>query len=70
VLAGHPATLWVNAGRQHLTLLEELCLAGDARCDLLSDAVLAALAVEAGATVITYDCDFARFPGLRWGTTR
>lgn len=67
-LAAHPAVLWVNAGRQHLAVLEELCRAGDARGDLVSDAVIAALAVEAGATVVTYDRDFARFPGLRWAT--
>ncbi len=29
-------------------------------------AAIAALAVEAGATVVTYDRDFARFPGLTW----
>ncbi len=65
-LARHPATLWLNPGRQHLALFEELCGAGDARGDLVSDAAIAALAVEAGATVVTYDRDFARFPGLRW----
>jgi toxin-antitoxin system PIN domain toxin len=67
-LAAHPSTVWVNPGRQHLQLLEELCLGGDARGDLVSDAVIAALAVEAGATVITYDRDFARFGGVRWRT--
>lgn len=67
-LAAHPATVWVNPGRQHLHLAEELCRAADARGDLVSDAVIAALAVEAGATVVTYDRDFARFPGVRWAT--
>ncbi len=67
-LAGHPCTTWVNPGRQHLPLLEELCRSGDARGDLVSDAVIAALALEAGATVITYDRDFARFGRLRWRT--
>jgi predicted nucleic acid-binding protein len=60
----------VNPGRQHLTILEELCRTGDARGDLVSDAVIAALAVEAGATVITYDRDFSRFTGLRWSAPR
>ena len=64
-LAAHPSTVWVNPGRQHLQLLEELCRDGDARGDLVSDAVIAALAVEAGAEVVTYDRDFARFPGVR-----
>jgi toxin-antitoxin system PIN domain toxin len=67
-LAAHPTTAWVNPGRRHLPLLEELCRDGDARGDLVSDAVIAALAMEAGATVVTYDRDFARFSGVRWST--
>jgi toxin-antitoxin system PIN domain toxin len=67
-LAAHPATMWVNPGRQHLRLLEELCHAADARGDLVSDAVIAALAVEAGATVVSYARDFARFGDVRWCT--
>jgi toxin-antitoxin system PIN domain toxin len=65
-LAAHPAALWLNPGRQHLRLLEDLCTAGDAWGDLVSDAVIAALAIEAGATVISYDRDFSRFSGLDW----
>jgi toxin-antitoxin system PIN domain toxin len=65
-LAAHPRTAWVNPGRSHLSLLERLCRGGDARGDLVPDAVIAALAVEAGATVVTYDRDFARFEGVRW----
>jgi toxin-antitoxin system PIN domain toxin len=65
-LAAHPATLWVNPGRQHLRLLERLCGGADARGDLVSDAVIATLAIEAGATVISYDRDFGRFGGLAW----
>lgn len=64
----HPTTAWVNPGRRHLPLLEKLCRDGDARGDLVSDAVIAALAVEAGATVVTYDRDFARFSEVRWTT--
>jgi len=67
-LAAHPSTTWINPGRQHLRLLEQLCRAADARGDLVSDAMIAALAIEAGATVVTYDRDFARFAGLRWCT--
>ena len=67
-LAAHPRTIWVNPGRHHLRLLEESCRAADARGNLVSDAVIAALAIEAGATVVSYDRDFARFPGLRWRT--
>jgi toxin-antitoxin system PIN domain toxin len=67
-LAAHPHTIWVNPGRQHLGLLEGLCRAADARGDLVSDALIAALAIEAGATVVTYDRDFARFRDVRWCT--
>jgi predicted nucleic acid-binding protein len=36
-------------------------------CDnLVSDAYLAALAIESGSEWITTDRDFSRFPGLRW----
>ncbi|MEZ5137155.1 MAG: DUF5615 family PIN-like protein [Acidimicrobiales bacterium] len=34
--------------------------------NLTSDAHLAALAVEHGATVVTFDADFARFAGVPW----
>jgi len=33
-----------------------------------SDALISALAIEAGATVVTYDGDFARFSDVRWCT--
>lgn len=34
--------------------------------NLVPDAMLAALAMEHGLTVMSADTDFARFPGLRW----
>jgi uncharacterized protein len=45
-------------------LLEPLGAAGN----LTTDAHLAALAIEHRATLISYDNDFSRFPGLRWRT--
>ena len=33
---------------------------------MVSDAYLAALAIEHGCDLVTTDSDFARFPGLRW----
>jgi len=39
---------------------------GQARGPLVSDAQLAALAIEYGGILQTTDRDFARFPGLRW----
>ena len=43
-------------------LLSEPTVSGN----LVSDAHLAALAIEHGLTLCTCDGDFARFPGLRW----
>jgi len=48
---------------------ETLCsLVRDGQCvgPLVTDAALAALAVEHGATLHTTDRDFSRFPGLKW----
>jgi len=45
-----------------LRLLEEIGTAGN----LVTDAQLAALAMEYGAVLYTSDADFLRFPGLRW----
>ncbi len=45
-------------------LLRPLGAAGN----LVTDAHLAALAVEHAAELVSYDADFSRFPGLRWRT--
>ena len=34
--------------------------------NLVNDAHLAALALQYDATVVSYDNDFSRFPGVRW----
>jgi toxin-antitoxin system PIN domain toxin len=47
---------------QTLELLETLGTAGN----LVSDAQMAALALDHGAVLHTADTDFVRFPGLRW----
>ena len=48
--------------RQTLELLETLGTAGN----LVSDAQMAALALDHDAVLHTADADFVRFPGLRW----
>jgi hypothetical protein len=48
--------------RQTLELLETLGTAGN----LVSDAQMAALALDHDAVLHTADTDFVRFPGLRW----
>lgn len=65
-LLRHPNAVLLNPGRSHARLFEELCLAADAHGDLVTDAYLAALAIETGAVLVSMDGDFARFPGLHW----
>ena len=59
-----PDALELRAG--HVRLFEKLCRSADARGDLVTDAYLAALAIEVGAVLVSADRDFARFAGLRW----
>ncbi|MBT9332781.1 type II toxin-antitoxin system VapC family toxin [Paracidobacterium acidisoli] len=54
------------AGDSHWSLLRLAVTEGQAHGALITDAQLAALAVEYGGTLYTTDRDFARFPGLRW----
>lgn len=51
---------------RHAEILGELLLTANANSNLVSDAHLAALAIEHGLTLCTTDGDFARFRGLRW----
>ena len=56
----------VRPGRTWWTIFAGLCNETPARGGLVADAAHAATAIEAGATWVTFDRDFARFPGLRW----
>jgi uncharacterized protein len=58
--------LTVSPGHRHLGPLEELCRSADATGDLAPDARLAAIAVEHGGEVISFDRDFARFADVGW----
>ena len=60
-----PAAVVVNPGQRHWELFAGLCRSAQARANLVPDAYLAALALEQGATFVTRDRGFARFPGLR-----
>lgn len=51
---------------RHWTLFKELVLVGQASGNLGTDAHLAALTIEHGATLCTTDRDFSRFPGLKF----
>jgi hypothetical protein len=52
--------------RRHFTVMAELLDATGVAGNLVSDAHLATLAIEHGATLCSYDADFARFPGVDW----
>lgn len=65
-LRAHPGCLLVSPGERHWEIFTRLCKAVGAKGNLVSDAFLAALAMESGAEWITADRDYARFPGLRW----
>ena len=51
---------------QHFARVMDLMTAAMASGAVLSDAVLAAYAIEHRARLFTNDVDFARFPGLDW----
>lgn len=61
-----PNVRLIDPGPRHLELVEDLVVRGQAGGPLVTDAALAALAIESGATLASTDQDFTRFPGLRW----
>jgi predicted nucleic acid-binding protein len=65
VLAG-PGAVRVRPGSRHWGIFSRLCREVGARGNVVPDAFHAALAIEHGATWVTTDRGFARFPGLRW----
>jgi toxin-antitoxin system PIN domain toxin len=61
-----PGVVIVQPGSRHLQLLGETVMRCGATGALVSDAVLAALAIENGATLASTDADFSRFENLQW----
>ena len=61
-----PAAGILEPGERHWDILRCLVRDGQAAGPLVTDAVLAAIALEHGTTVCTTDRDFSRFSGLRW----
>ncbi len=61
-----PCTRIVQATGRHWTVLQKMIREGQAVANLVTDAHLAALAVEHGCELVSTDSDFSRFPGLRW----
>jgi hypothetical protein len=61
-----PGVVPLQAGPLHLEILEKLVRDHGVAGPLMTDAVLAALAIEHGASLASTDQDFRRFTGLRW----
>jgi len=60
-------TTWVPVpGERHAEIIRDLVVAGDLRGNLVTDAHLAALAIEHGVGICSTDSDFARFPQIAW----
>ncbi|RLC61995.1 MAG: type II toxin-antitoxin system VapC family toxin [Chloroflexi bacterium] len=61
-----PCTRLIYPTEQHWQVLQELLEQGQAIGNLVTDAHLAALAIEHGCQLYSTDSDFARFPKLKW----
>jgi len=56
----------VVPGERHWAIFQKLCLAANAKGNLIPDAYHAALAIESGCEWITADRGFGRYQELRW----
>lgn len=61
-----PCTRLIYPTERHWTVLQPLLIEGQALGNLVSDAHLAALAVQHGCELMSTDGDFARFPKVKW----
>jgi toxin-antitoxin system PIN domain toxin len=66
VLLEAPNATVIAPRDRHWSIFQALCRRSKASGNLVPDAWLAALAIEAGCEWITTDGDYARFPGLQW----
>lgn len=61
-----PCVRLIQPTDQHWTIFQTMLRSGNAVANLVSDAHLAALAVEHNCVLHSTDADFARFRGLKW----
>src|SRR5581483_8815214 len=61
-----PTAVFIQPGERHWSIMVDLIERANVRGAMVSDAYLAALAIEHGCELVTTDGDFARFPSLRW----
>ena len=62
----HPLVTMIHPGPRHFYVVRELLESLGTAGNLVSDAHLAALAIENHAELYSFDNDFARIPRLRW----
>ena len=67
-LTKQPNCRIVEPGPDHWPIFQRLCLETETAGPRMTDAWFAALAIEHGCEWVTFDRDFARFPGLKWRT--
>lgn len=61
-----PRCLTIVPGPNHWPIFLDLCVRGRARGPMMTDAYLAAMAIEIGAELVTDDRGMGRWPGLKW----
>ena len=61
-----PCTRIVQPTAGHWTLFQELLIEGQAVANLVTDAHIAAMAIEHGCELMSTDSDFSRFPRVKW----
>ncbi|MBM3935128.1 MAG: type II toxin-antitoxin system VapC family toxin [SAR202 cluster bacterium] len=61
-----PNCMVVAPGPRHWDIFARLCRTASVKGPMVTDAYLAALAIESGCEWVTMDGDYARFTGLRW----
>ena len=61
-----PCVRMIHPGEQHWAIFQVMLRDGKAIGSLVSDAHLAAMAVEHNCILQSTDVDFARFKGLKW----
>jgi uncharacterized protein len=61
-----PCVRLIHPAEQHWNIFRQMLEEGNATANLVSDAHLAALAVEHNCELCSTDADFARFPSLKW----
>lgn len=60
------AAVVIGTGDRYWTIVRELIQSTGATGNLVTDASIAAVAIENRCRIATFDSDFSRFPGLLW----